>query len=318
MSVRGDVGASSSRGKAPPSCGTFGLLHLEGGSTEIRPVVDFFSGLVYYTLTGVAVKDPVPLSPLEPSAAPADTEQQSTERANSALSNDLQPPRVSMETSTLRPQTPKAEDEVEEDYEVSGALTISELVYRSGLAEQWNSPCQRSFIRDSDVFLFPAPVPACCPRLWMTVREASTCSSLLFRARHGCWGSSTQTPTSRPSWRPRGSETGPMNALDWPQEVGWEASWAAACVCCRPTRESTLVCWASPASWPWSWASCLSLCPPCCCCWSPTSTCRFSTRSARRRSLSSFTTSITAHCAAGSCVRSAWPWRTCGQTKDRT
>lgn len=77
------------------------------------------------------MKDSVPLSPLEPSATPADTEQQSTEGGNSALSNDLQPPRVSMETSNLQPQTPKAEIEAEEDDEVSGALTISELVYRS-------------------------------------------------------------------------------------------------------------------------------------------------------------------------------------------
>ncbi|XP_041793299.1 FERM domain-containing protein 3 [Chelmon rostratus] len=77
----------------------------------------------------VAVKDSVPLSPLKPSAAPADTEQQGTEGGNSALGNDLQPPRVSMETSNLRPQTPKAEDEVEEDDEASGPLTISELVY---------------------------------------------------------------------------------------------------------------------------------------------------------------------------------------------
>lgn len=79
----------------------------------------------------VAVKDSVPLSPLKPPATPADTEQQGTEGRNSALGNDLQPPRVSMETSNLRPQTPKAEDEVEEDDEASGPLTISELVYRS-------------------------------------------------------------------------------------------------------------------------------------------------------------------------------------------
>ncbi|TMS04125.1 FERM domain-containing protein 3 [Larimichthys crocea] len=77
----------------------------------------------------VAVKDSVPLSPLKPPATPADTEQQGTEGRNSALGNDLQPPRVSMETSNLRPQTPKAEDEVEEDDEASGPLTISELVY---------------------------------------------------------------------------------------------------------------------------------------------------------------------------------------------
>lgn len=77
------------------------------------------------------MKESVPLSPLKPSAAPADTEQQSSERGNSAFSNDLQPPRVTMETSNLQPQTPKAENEAEEDDEVSGALTISELVYRS-------------------------------------------------------------------------------------------------------------------------------------------------------------------------------------------
>ncbi|KAF3851167.1 hypothetical protein F7725_012939 [Dissostichus mawsoni] len=54
----------------------------------------------------VAVKDSVLLSPLEPSPAPPDAEQQSTERRNY-----LQPPRVSMETSNHRPHTPKAEDE---------------------------------------------------------------------------------------------------------------------------------------------------------------------------------------------------------------
>lgn len=76
------------------------------------------------------MKDSVPLSPLKPSAAPTDTEQQSAEEGNSALNNDLQHPHVSTETSNLRPQTPKAEDEVEEDDDASGALTISELVYR--------------------------------------------------------------------------------------------------------------------------------------------------------------------------------------------
>lgn len=77
----------------------------------------------------VAVKDSVPLSPLKPSAAPADADQQNTEGGNSTSSNDLQPSRVSMETSNLRPQTPKAEDETEEDKEGGGPLTISELVY---------------------------------------------------------------------------------------------------------------------------------------------------------------------------------------------
>lgn len=78
------------------------------------------------------MKDPVPLSPLRPSATPKDTEQQGTEAgANSALSNDLHPPCVSMETSHLRPQLPKAEDKGEEDDEAGGTLTISELAYRS-------------------------------------------------------------------------------------------------------------------------------------------------------------------------------------------
>ncbi|XP_069379686.1 FERM domain-containing protein 3 isoform X2 [Paralichthys olivaceus] len=77
----------------------------------------------------IAVKDSVPLSPLKPSAASTVTSQQGTEGGNSALSNDLQPPRVSMETSNLRPQSPKAEDDMQEDDEASGPLTISELVY---------------------------------------------------------------------------------------------------------------------------------------------------------------------------------------------
>ncbi|XP_051806481.1 FERM domain-containing protein 3 isoform X2 [Acanthochromis polyacanthus] len=77
----------------------------------------------------VAVKDSVPLSPLKPSAAPTDAEQQSPDGGNSALGIDLQPPRVSMETSNLRPQTPKPEDKLEEDDEGSGPLTISELTY---------------------------------------------------------------------------------------------------------------------------------------------------------------------------------------------
>lgn len=77
------------------------------------------------------MKDPVPLSPLKPSATPADAEQQGTERGICAFGNDLQSPHVSMETSNLRPQMAKAEDEVAEDDEAGGPLTISELVYRS-------------------------------------------------------------------------------------------------------------------------------------------------------------------------------------------
>lgn len=79
----------------------------------------------------VPLKDSVPLSPLKPSSASADTEQQSTEGGYYASGNDMQPLRVSMETTNLRPQTPKDEHELEEDDEASGALTISELAYRS-------------------------------------------------------------------------------------------------------------------------------------------------------------------------------------------
>lgn len=79
----------------------------------------------------MALKDSVHLSPLKPSITATDAEQQSTEGGNSALGNDLQPPRVSTETTNVRPHTPKAEDEEEEEEETSGALTISELVYRS-------------------------------------------------------------------------------------------------------------------------------------------------------------------------------------------
>ncbi|CAJ1068947.1 FERM domain-containing protein 3 isoform X3 [Xyrichtys novacula] len=103
----------------------------------------------------VAVKDSVALSPLKSSAAPTDTEHQNTDGGNSASGNDLQPSRVSMETSNLRPHTPKAEDETEEDNEGSGPLTISELVY---------SPCASMLptpVEDSDGgvdLLFSSPV----------------------------------------------------------------------------------------------------------------------------------------------------------------
>ncbi|XP_037633041.1 FERM domain-containing protein 3 isoform X2 [Sebastes umbrosus] len=103
----------------------------------------------------VAVKDSVPLSPLKPSASPADAEQQSNEGGNSALGSDLQPPRVSMETSNLRPQTPKAEDEVEEDDEASGPLTISELVY-SPCASMLPTPVEDS--QGGVDLLFSSPV----------------------------------------------------------------------------------------------------------------------------------------------------------------
>ncbi|XP_034090759.1 FERM domain-containing protein 3 isoform X1 [Gymnodraco acuticeps] len=98
----------------------------------------------------VAVKDSVLLSPLEPSPAPPDAEQQSTERRNY-----LQPPRVSMETSNHRPHTPKAEDEVEEDDDASGPLTISELAY-SPCASMLPTPVEDS--QGGVDLLFSSPV----------------------------------------------------------------------------------------------------------------------------------------------------------------
>ncbi|XP_005722088.1 FERM domain-containing protein 3 isoform X1 [Pundamilia nyererei] len=100
---------------------------------NMEPLVPALPSTNEYEETAVdsgvaAVKDSVPLSPLKSSAGSADAEQQSTEAGNSASGNDLQP-RVSMETSNLRPQTPKAEHELEEDDEASGTLIISELTY---------------------------------------------------------------------------------------------------------------------------------------------------------------------------------------------
>lgn len=100
---------------------------------NMEPLVPALPSTNEYEETAVdsgvaAVKDSAPLSPLKSSAGSADAEQQSTEAGNSASGNDLQP-RVSMETSSLRPQTPKAEHELEEDDEASGTLTISELTY---------------------------------------------------------------------------------------------------------------------------------------------------------------------------------------------
>ncbi|XP_034548914.1 FERM domain-containing protein 3 [Notolabrus celidotus] len=106
----------------------------------------------------VAVKDSAPLSPLKPSAAPTDTEQHNNEGGNSTSGNDLQPSRVSMETSNLRPQTPKAEDEAEED-EGSGPLTISELVY-SPCASMLPTPVEDSQGGVDLLFSSPMQSPA--------------------------------------------------------------------------------------------------------------------------------------------------------------
>ncbi|XP_077418674.1 FERM domain-containing protein 3 isoform X2 [Vanacampus margaritifer] len=74
----------------------------------------------------VALKDSTALSPVIPSAAPAD-HQQSTDGANCV--SDLPLPRLAVEASTIRPQTPKAGSEMDQDDETDGERTISELVY---------------------------------------------------------------------------------------------------------------------------------------------------------------------------------------------
>lgn len=94
----------------------------------------------------VAVKEPASLSPLKVSSDP---EPGTTEEP--ALSNN-QPPHVSMETSTLRPQTTPDEEEEEES---SGALTISELVY-SPCASLLPTPVEDS-LGGVDLF-FSSPV----------------------------------------------------------------------------------------------------------------------------------------------------------------
>lgn len=52
------------------------------------------------------------------------------EKNNAGPGEEPQSPQVSMETSTLRPQTPRAEVEAEDQDEASCPLTISELTYR--------------------------------------------------------------------------------------------------------------------------------------------------------------------------------------------
>lgn len=78
---------------------------------------------------GVAsVKNSIPLSPLKPPSA----SEQGMEKNNPAPDKDLQSPHVSMETSIVRPQTPRTEvePEDEDEDEASSPLTISELAYR--------------------------------------------------------------------------------------------------------------------------------------------------------------------------------------------
>lgn len=77
---------------------------------------------------GVAsVKNSVQLSPLKPPSADSE---KGEEKNSPAPGEDLQSPHVSMETSILRPQTPRTEVEAADEDEASGPLTISELAYR--------------------------------------------------------------------------------------------------------------------------------------------------------------------------------------------
>lgn len=73
------------------------------------------------------MKNSVPLTPLNPPSADSE---KGVEKNSHAPGEDPQSPHVSMETSSLRPQTPRAEVEPEDEDEASGPLTISELAYR--------------------------------------------------------------------------------------------------------------------------------------------------------------------------------------------
>uniref|UniRef100_A0AAQ5XG98 FERM domain-containing protein 3 n=1 Tax=Amphiprion ocellaris TaxID=80972 RepID=A0AAQ5XG98_AMPOC len=97
---------------------------------EVRRYAQFGQSRSYNSLSHKnLIMNMEPLVPALPSTNEYEETQQSPDGGNSALGVDLQPPRVSMETSNLRPQTPKPEDRLEEDDESSGPLTISELTY---------------------------------------------------------------------------------------------------------------------------------------------------------------------------------------------
>uniref|UniRef100_A0A8C6MLA9 FERM domain-containing protein 3 n=1 Tax=Nothobranchius furzeri TaxID=105023 RepID=A0A8C6MLA9_NOTFU len=86
-------------------------------------------------------------------------EQHGTDGENSALNNELQHHCVSMETSSLRPQAPKAEETPEEDDEAGGALTISELSY-SPCASMLPTPVDDTQGGVSLLFSSPVQSPA--------------------------------------------------------------------------------------------------------------------------------------------------------------
>ncbi|CAF94926.1 unnamed protein product, partial [Tetraodon nigroviridis] len=99
-----------------------------------------------------SVKNSIPLSPLKPPSADSE---RGVEKNNPAPGKDLQSPCVSMETSNLRPQTPKAEVDLEDGDEASSPLTISELAY-SPCASMLPTPISDSQ-RGVDL-LFSSPV----------------------------------------------------------------------------------------------------------------------------------------------------------------
>lgn len=73
------------------------------------------------------MKNSVPLSPLKPLAADSE---EGLEKNNAGPGKDPQSSHVSMETSDLRPHTPRTEVEPEGEDEASAPLTISEMAYR--------------------------------------------------------------------------------------------------------------------------------------------------------------------------------------------
>lgn len=91
-----------------------------------------------------AIKNSVPLSPLKPPSADSE---QGVEKNNAGPSEEPQSPQVSMETSTLRPQTPRAEVEPEDEDEASSPLTISELAYRLVEFQNMVSPVRNSSLK---------------------------------------------------------------------------------------------------------------------------------------------------------------------------
>ncbi|TNM89696.1 FERM domain-containing protein 3 isoform X2 [Takifugu flavidus] len=103
-----------------------------------------------------AIKNSVPLSPLKPPSADSE---QGVEKNNAGPSEEPQSPQVSMETATLRPQTPRAEVEPEDEDEGSSPLTISELAY-SPCASMLPTPIDDSQRGVDVLFSSPAQSPA--------------------------------------------------------------------------------------------------------------------------------------------------------------